>query len=426
MTIFATMIIAIVSAVFFCIAPAVVLVLCRKVKWIGKLGPVLVLYILGVIVGNIDDILGSPMPEPIVEMQKLLSSATVPFAIPLMLLSCSFSRKDWRRYAMVLATGLVAVVAAIISGYFVFRHPIDSGAMGEDGAARIGGLLAGSYTGGTINMAALKTMLGVSDGTYILLNSYDMLVGFLYLAFLMTVGIKIFRHFLDSRTKIIIDNVVSRADRVRKTITGLIIRLLPGKYREKAEKKSEDESNPYSGLGTRKGLCILGILVLVSMTICGISFLVASLFPRIPMMTMFILCLTTLGIGASFIPRLRSLPYSYDVGMYAIYIFSIVVASMVDVRNLDIASGAGALGYLFFVVFISLGLQALLSKAFHMDADTTVIGSVALLCSPPFVPMISAAMLNRHALTAGLAIGIVGYAVGTYLGFGIFRLLSLL
>ncbi len=76
-------------------------------------------------------------------------------------------------------------------------------------------------------------------------------------------------------------------------------------------------------------------------------------------------------------------------------------------------------------MFISLGLQALLSKAFHLDADTTVIGSVALLCSPPFVPMISAAMHNRRTLAAGLAIGIIGYAVGTYLGFGIFRLLSL-
>ena len=420
------MITTVLLALFFFIAPAIVLVLCRKVSWIGKLGPVLVLYILGVIVGNVGNIFGCPLSESTVRMQKMLSSATVPFAIPLMLLGCSFSKGDGKRYAMVLVTGLIAVIAAIFSGYFIFRHPIDSGAMGVDGTAKIGGLLTGAYTGGTINMAALKTMLDVSDSTYILLNSYDMLVGFFYLIFLMTAGIRLFRRLLDSRSKIIIDNMVNKVARAKKSVTGFITRHMPKGYQEKAKKKeSSNEENPYSGLGTRKGLCILGILILISLTICGLSFLITRLFPKIPMMTLFILCLTSFGIGASFIPKLRNLPYSYDVGMYAIYVFSIVVASMADVRSLDLAGGAGALGYLFFVVFISLGLQALLSKAFHLDADTTVIGSVALLCSPPFVPMISASMHNRRALAAGLAIGIVGYAVGTYLGFGIFRLLSL-
>lgn len=420
------MITTILLALFFLVAPAIVLVLCRKVTWIGKLGPVLVLYILGVIVGNVGNIFGCSLPESTVSMQKLFSSITVPFAIPLMLLGCSFSKGDGKRYAMVLVTGLIAVIVAILSGYFIFRHPIDSGAMGVDGTAKIGGLLTGAYTGGTINMAALKTMLDVSDSTYILLNSYDMLVGFFYLIFLMTIGIKLFRRLLDSRSKIIIDNMVSKVVQAKKSVTGFVTRFMPKSYQEKARKKEpSNEENPYSGLGTKKGLCTLGLLILISLTICGLSFLITKLFPKIPMMTLFILCLTTFGIGASFIPKLRALPYSYDVGMYAIYVFSIVVASMADVRNLDLAGGAGALGYLFFVVFISLGLQALLSKTFHLDADTTVIGSVALLCSPPFVPMISAAMHNRRALAAGLAIGIVGYAVGTYLGFGIFRLLSL-
>lgn len=420
------MFITILLAAVFLIAPAIVLILCRKYAWIGKLGPVLVLYILGVFIGNIGNIFGFSMPESTAAMQKLLSTAAVPFAIPLMLMGSSFNKGDWRSYVMVLVTGLIAVVIAIIAGFFIFRNPIDSGAMGIDGTAKIGGLLTGSYTGGTINMAALKTMLDVSDSTYILLNSYDMLVGFVYLIFLMTFGITLFRRLLNKRSKVIIDNMVDKVSHAKKNVTGFVTHMMPEKYQEKLKKKEAgNEENPYKGLGTRKGLCTLGILILISLTICGVSFLITKLFPKVPMMTIFILCITTFGIGASFVPKLRNLPYSYDVGMYAIYVFSIVVASMADVKNLDIAGGAGALGYLIFVVFISLALQALLSKILHLDADTTVIGSVALLCSPPFVPMISAAMHNRRSLAAGLAIGIVGYAVGTYLGFGIFRLLSL-
>ena len=429
----------------FVLMPALVLMLCRKVKWIGKMGPILTLYILGVLLGNLGNIFGFEVPESTAGVQKILSNVTVPFAIPLMLLGCTFSKGDGRKYFMVLLTGLVAVIVAIIGGFFIFRHSIDSGAMAVDGSAKIGGLLTGSYTGGTINMAALKTMLGVSDSTYLLLNSYDMALGFVFLVFLMSVGINMFRRIIGSN-KTLIARIVERIEDSREVIKEKVVlkvredRIkLRIKLKEKLPEKvvarlnleipeeKNDEQNPYKGLGTKSGLKVLGILVAVSIVICGLSFLVQLPFskPGELNMTIFILALTTISIGASFIPKLRSLPYSYDVGMYSIYIFSMVVASMADIRNFDFTGGLGALGYLAFVVFVSLFIQSLLSRTFHLDADTTVIGSVALLCSPPFVPMIAASMHNRRVLPAGLAIGIVGYAVGTYLGYGMFRLLSL-
>lgn len=429
----------------FVLMPALVLRLCRKVKWIGKLGPILTLYILGVIIGNLGNIFGVELPESTSSIQSILSSVTVPFAIPLMLLGCTFSKGDGRKYIMVLLTGLVAVIIAIIGGFFIFRHSIDSSAMSVDGAAKIGGLLTGSYTGGTINMAALKTMLGVSDSTYLLLNSYDMAIGFIFLVFLMSVGIKLFRRIIGNN-KTLADRIIDRIEDSREIVkekVELKIRNDKARLRKKLKEKlpeniasrlnlddqqdDDDEQNPYKGLGTKNGLKVLGVLVAVSLVVCGLSFLIQLPFSNSGEinMTIFILALTTISIGASFIPKLRSLPYSYDVGMYSIYIFSMVVASMADVRNFDFSGGLGALGYLAFAVFVSLFIQSLLSRMLHLDADTTVIGSVALLCSPPFVPMIAASMRNRRVLTAGLAIGIVGYAVGTYLGYGIFRLLSL-
>ena len=53
------------------------------------------------------------------------------------------------------------------------------------------------------------------------------------------------------------------------------------------------------------------------------------------------------------------------------------------------------------------------------------ISSVTYICSPPFVPMMAAAMKNRAVLACGLAIGVVGYAAGNYLGFLISNLLRL-
>ena len=40
--------------------------------------------------------------------------------------------------------------------------------------------------------------------------------------------------------------------------------------------------------------------------------------------------------------------------------------------------------------------------------------------------MIAASMKNREVLASGLAVGVVGYAAGNYLGFLIYQLLNLI
>ncbi len=381
---------------FFLLAPAAVLWLCRRYSWIGKIGPVLMLYIIGIVVGNIGLIPGLSLPSGTARIQDLLSSAMVPVAIPLMLFGCTFSRSETRSQLLALLTGIVAVVAAVICGYLAFGPMIDAGASANDSAANVGGLLTAVYTGGTINLASLKTMLGVSEETYLLLNGYDMVISFLFLTFLLAAGIKLFRLFLPNETS------------------------------HDEDVATEGEKNPYSGLFTKAGSVTLGKLLLVTALICGLSYLVTLLLPKIPFMTVFILSLTTLSIAASFVKPVRALKYSYDVGMYCIYVFCIVVASMADLKNLSLSSGAWMLAYLTLVIFGSLLLQVFFAKVFRIDSDTMVISSVAFICSPPFVPMIAAAMRNRKVLVSGLSIGIVGYAIGNYLGFALSRLLELL
>lgn len=388
------MLFSILLILIFLTAPAGVLVLCRKVKWLGKVGPVLLLYITGLIIGNSGMVTGLELPEMTAGIQDVLSSAMVPLAIPMMLLGCRFRRSETRSQLLALVTGLAAVVISVAAGYLIFAPAINGGMDGVDDAAVVGGMLTGVYTGGTINLASLKTMLAASDETYLLLNGYDMVISFLYLMFLVAAGIRLFRRFLPNET--------SHCDDV----------------------KEDANINPYKGLGSKKGLAALAALLGYTAVVCGLAFCITLLFPAAPFMTIFILSLTTFSIAASFIPALRNLPYSYDIGMYCIYIFSIVVASMADFETIGLAGGAGLLGYLSLVIFGSLLLQVILALIFRIDSDTMVISSVAFICSPPFVPMIAAAMHNRRVLAAGLAIGIVGYATGNYLGYMVFCLLS--
>ena len=378
--------------VAFCLIPAGVLWLCRRFSLLGKIGPVLILYFIGIIIGNI-----GLMPDQLPAVQELMSNAMVPLAIPLMLFGCTFKLSGARSQLLALITGMISVATAVVIGFLIFGDNIPEG-------NRVGGMLVGVYTGGTINLAALKTMLGVSDETYIMINSYDILVSFLYLTFLLTIGIKLFRKFLPNERK-----SYSEEDEAA-------IRAEIGK----------ENQNPYKGLFTRPGMAQAGKLLGLTALIVGVSAGIALLLPSGMFMTVFILLLTTLGIACSFIKPVREMKYSYDMGMYFIYIFCIAVASMADLSKLDFAGGIGLLGYLLAVVFGSLILQVIFAKIFRIDSDMMVISSVTYINSPPFVPMMAAAMKNKDVLIPGLTIGVIGYAAGNYLGFLMSQLLGLL
>lgn len=377
----------ILSVLFFLGVPFAVLALCRRFTWLAKLGPVLTLYIAGIIFGNIIHFDGLD------KIQDLLSSAMVPLSIPLLLFGCRFHRGETRSQVLALVTAVAAVCAATVGGFLIFRNSVPD-------AAKIGGMLTGVYSGGTMNLAALKTILGVDEGTFILLNSCDMIISFLYLTALMTFGVRLIRKWLPNETASSQDEPFA------------------------AENISHDEAG--KGIFTRAGLKDVAFLLGVTVLIIAVSAGLGAIAPEGWFMTVLILSLTTLGIAASFVPAVRSRRYSDETGMYFIYVFSAVVASMADLSRFEVGSSLGTLGYLTFVVFGSLFVDLLLAKLLRVDADTVTISSVSFICSPPFVPMMSAAMRNRRVLVPGLSIGVVGYALGNYLGFLIFQLLELL
>ena len=94
-----------------------------------------------------------------------------------------------------------------------------------------------------------------------------------------------------------------------------------------------------------------------------------------------------------------------------------VVASMADLGRLNLAGGLYILLYIAFVIFGSLILQLIMARILKIDADTVLISSVSLINSPPFVPLIATAMNNRSVIITGLTVGLVGYAIGNYLGY---------
>lgn len=101
--------------------------------------------------------------------------------------------------------------------------------------------------------------------------------------------------------------------------------------------------------------------------------------------------------------------------MYLILIFCLAVASMADISKLANISFS-LFYYVGLAMYGSHILHLFIARIFKIDADTVIISGSALICSPPFVPVVAGALKNREIILTGLVIGIAGYAVGNYLG----------
>lgn len=78
----------VVLGVIFCLTPAGVIWLCRRFPLLDNIGPIMILYAIGMIIGDL------PLNIPEMAMaQEIATSASIPLAIPMMLFCCRFTRK---------------------------------------------------------------------------------------------------------------------------------------------------------------------------------------------------------------------------------------------------------------------------------------------------------------------------------------------
>ncbi|MBQ7311028.1 MAG: DUF819 family protein [Alistipes sp.] len=375
-------------AIYFA-TPALVLWLARKWSIIGKIGPIMVLYALGMILGNIPF-----ATEQMAVLQDFLPNILIPLAIPMMLFGCNFAKGEARLQLKLVISGFISVATAVALGYLLFGHKVTEG-------AEIGGIISGMYTGGTLNAAALQAIFAIKSESFILVNSYDIIISFCYFIFLFSFGIRLFRRMYGQQA------------------------VLNAEITE-AESQNASNHNPYRVLLTSDGIKQLLKTVGITLIVAAASGGVAILMPEGWFMVVFILLLTTLGVVCSFIKPIKALTVSYDLGIYLIYIFSMVIASMADFSNLNIAGGINQFAFMTVAVFVSLALHALLCRVMKVDADAMVIASVAFINSPPFVPMAAAAMRNKEVIVTGLSVGVVGYAIGNHFGVLMCYLLGLM
>lgn len=387
---------------FYLLAPAGVLWACRKSKVLDKVGPVLTLYILGVVVANLHIV-----PAECHGIQKTLQDVMIPLAIPMMLFGCNFKNFKAGVTAKAFIIGIISTAAMVLLGYMALE-----GKLGIDGRT-IGATLTGQYTGGAGNYAAVNMMLGdagLSEEMFALVSTCNLVVSFFYLMFLMGGGVTI----------------------ARRIVHGKNIK----EYNDTINTEEYVNNNPYKDFGKKKSIVQLLKIFGTAAAVAVVSLLASNLFKEGTAMfdllggdfsmVALILILTTLSLLLTNFKGVRSWDKSFDAGMYLIYIFCLAMAMLADLSQLDWKLGLWVLVYQAIIVFGSLVVSVLLARPFKVDADSAVITSDTLVNSPICVPMIAAAMKNKEAIMVGITNGLAGYAVGNYLGFLIYQLLGML
>ncbi len=373
--------------------PALIVYLCRKYAWLDKIGAVILCYLVGLIIGAV-----GPEGTAVAEVKNTVSSAAVALALPLLLFS--FNVRAWSRLAgkatLTMLLAFVSVVIVVSAGYFLIRDLIPD-------AWQLGGMAVGLYTGGTPNLAAIRTALSVDADVYIAMHTYDTVIGVFYLLFAMSLAKPLFRLFLPK-----FESGGAAESAAAAEDTGNV---------------EADLGENFAGMLQRKTLLPLLGAFGVSALIVGVSVGLSELFPADHSDAVTILSITALAVAASFIPRLRNVERTFTAGMYLIYIFCIAVGSMADFQGLFAYINGPLLAFVMLSVFGSLFLHALLARLFKIDVDTMIITSVAAICSPPFVPGVANALKNPRVMLSGIYTGIIGYAVGNFAGISMAYLL---
>lgn len=362
---------------FYLFFPVVAIYLARKNSLCNKLGAVVICYIAGIVIGNI-----GILPASLATIQNPLMLIAISLALPLMFFSIDVRR--WSRLAgkSLLSFGLQTVAIMIVAtlGFFIFR-----GWVGRE-TWKLAGMFVGVYTGGTVNLGAIATALRTDQTLYLAAHTSDVVVSTIYLLFLMTIGQRILLKFLPA--------------------------FQPA---ETASLEKDPDFDSYVGIFEKKTfvplLGALGLSVLIFI-MGGLSFLI---WKEDIAFVVAILAISTLGIAFSFVPAIRNIRMTYQMGNYFILIFCLVVSSMADFNRL-VSTAPIMLVYVTFTIFVCLLLHVALAKIFKIDADTVIITSVAGICSPPLVPMVASALKNKEVIVSGVITGIIGWVAGTYLG----------
>jgi len=250
------------------------------------------------------------------------------------------------------------------------------------------GTLAGSWIGGTGNMAGVSEMIDARGTEFGLAVLGDTTIYMIWLPIML--GSK---------------KLAGRFAR----FTGVSAERFK-RMEQAAAELDRDDRTP----ALHDYLYLLFIALCASWT----SDLIATWLPeREPLVsegTWRILCITTIGIGLSFTPA-RRIPGSHAFAMALVYLFVARMGASAELAGVTEQAIPFLVGALFWIFFHG-GFCLVGAKLLKVDIHTAAIASAANIGGAASAPIV-AAHHKQSLVPASVLMALVGYAVGNYAGY---------
>lgn len=371
----------VVIVIIFMICPAAFHWLALRWSPLRSIGLVVPCYLLGIALGN-QPWLTLSLAD--INAIDAIAGACVVTAIVLMLIPMELAKVQKLARNTLRALGLALVAVCIVStlAAWTFHDALNEG-------WQVSGMLVAVYTGGIPNLVAVSGAVGADPERLLAISTTDVAIGGAYLLFLLLCGSRVFGWLLptvkpQSMPTTEVDG--ARRDEETKTVRPIV----------------------YRATNIARAL-ILGASIVAS-AVC-----LAMLAPVSARDPVTIVLVTAIASALSLSVRLRRLPALYATGNYLLQVFCVALGMMADISvlaNMDVILFI----YTASVVFGSIALHTLLCVLAGIDRDTCIITQVASIYGPPFIAPVATRLGNRAQILPGVTAGIVGLALGNYLG----------
>ena len=370
-------VLAIVAAFFFAIEQS------TRARLFQYLPPLLFIYATPVFLNNLDVI---PSSSPV---YSGLSAYVLPAFIVLMLIKVNVPAvvRVMGKGVLVMLMGTAGVIVGAVVAYVIVHSQLSDDAWTGYGA------LAGSWIGGTANMAATAEMLGTSGEQFGLAVIADNVIYIVWLPLLL-----MSRDF---------------ADRFNRWARVPAERLAT--MDAAAELHAEDDHAPTMPQYLFLVAIVIGVTWIGTSFAPGIAASIANGAPALSAVfgesTVRILLVTTIALILSATP-VSKLPNSTAMGTAMIYVFVAGMGARASVAGLDQAGWFVAGAFIWIVIH---GLFCLAGAwLFRVDVHSVAIASAANIGAAASAPIVAAH--HRPSLVpASILMALLGYAMGNYL-----------
>jgi len=380
--------------------PRIIMLASDKFTFLKTVGPVFLCYVAGFLLSTPLKYAGAN-----ISLASDISSVLVLIGMPLILFSADLPALKKLAKPMIISFTMNTVAVLIIAtgSYIIFKNMLPN-------AHNISGMLVGTYTGGTPNMIAIGHGLNAGPERIMLLQTADMIGGGIYFFMLLSIMPRALKKVLPEYQP------VGSYDPEE------------AKYYAETFSGGKQSVKPFKAFMSRVGLVSVSIVcVLISMGIC---LLLPSQYGNTGLAklgeytALIMLLVTTFGILLSFVKKIRFAPGSYSSGQYFLLMFSVGMGLCFDISA--VSNSLILLGMLLLIQFGTVLLHIIMAKIWKIDYHTMIITSTAGVFGPAFIIPVANALHNDEIILPGILCGILGYAIGNYLGIGVGQLLYLL